>query len=257
MPTALLREIPDTFDQAIVMDGGRAPDVVVARRQHGTYEQALRKAGFRIVTMPADDTHPDCVFIEDTAVVIGPVAIAARPGAPERRGEVDAVIRHLEKWFPVVAIEAPGTLDGGDVMVIGDTVFVGRSRRTNDAGIDQLRRVASAQGYAVTAVPVEGVLHLKSGVLPIDARTVVVTPGAVDESLLSGLHIVHEASHERNAFSALPLPGGEVLVTAGAPDTASLVADLGTQVLPIDISEIQAADGGLTCMSILIEDLGP
>lgn len=254
MPTALLREVADTFDRAIVSQSGRAPDVALAKAQHAGYVGALRDAGYDIETLPADDAYPDCVFIEDTAVVIGSTAVAGRPGAVERRGEVQPVTDRLQERFPVVPIEAPGTLDGGDVMIMGNRVFVGRSRRTNEEGIAQLRDTAESQGMSLITVTVDDVLHLKSGVLPVDDRTVVVTPGTVDESLLSGLHIVHEAPHERHSFSALPLVTGQVLVTAGAPDTVASIAERGLDVVPIDVSEIQAADGGLTCMSILIGD---
>lgn len=253
MPTALLREVADTFDRAIISGQGPAPDVSRARDQHDRYARALRDAGYDIEVIPGDDSHPDCVFVEDTAVIIGSVAVAARPGAAERRGEVQPVIDHLRTRFPIVHIDAPGTLDGGDVMIVGDTVFVGRSARTNDAGIAQLTRVAEAQAMTVTTIPVDGVLHLKSAVLPVDEHTVVVTPGTVAESLLSGLSVVHEMPHERHAFSALRMANGEVLVTTTAPDTSTAVADLGVRVIPIDVSEIQAADGGLTCMSILID----
>lgn len=254
MPTALLRAIANTFDRAIVSGEGRAPDPDRARVEHAVYRQALLDAGYEIEVLPADDAHPDCVFIEDTAVVIGSQVVATRPGEPSRRGEVREVIEHLSGRAPVSRIEAPGTVEGGDVMILGERLFVGMSRRTNRDGIDQLRRVAESQGLSVTAVPVDGVLHLKSGVRPIDDRTVVVTPGTVDETLLSGLRIVHEPSHERHAFSALPMSNGKVLVAASAPDTTSLIVDLGANVLPIDVSEIQAADGGLTCLSILIDD---
>jgi dimethylargininase len=253
MSTALLRAVADTFDRAIVSEHGRPPDVARARTQHEAYAAALRRAGYEIEVLKADDNHPDCVFIEDTAVVLGSAIVAARPGAEERRAEVTPVVEHLKGRLPIIEIEPPGTLDGGDVMIMGDTVYVGRSERTNDEGVAQLGAVAEQQGSAVVAVPVDGVLHLKSGVLPVDKETVVVTPGTVDESLLTGLRIVYEVPHERHAFSALPLNNGDVLVTANAPDTAALVADLGLRVRPIDVSEIQAADGGLTCMSILIE----
>jgi dimethylargininase len=133
-------------------------------------------------------------------------------------------------------------------------MFVGRSKRTNDAGIAQLSDVAATQGLRSVTVPVHGVLHLKSGVRPVTMDTAVVTPGTVDEALLAGLHIIHEAPDERHRFSALPLANGDVLVTASAPDTAQAVTDLGVDVIPIDVSEIQVADGGLTCMSILLDD---
>jgi dimethylargininase len=253
MPTALLREVADTFDNAIITHGARAPDVARARSQHQTYATALGEAGYTVETLPADNNHPDCVFVEDTAVVLGDVAMATRPGAASRLGEVGPVAEYLETKLAIVSMEAPGTLDGGDVMIAGGLIFVGSSSRTNDEGIAQLAEVAADQGMAIRVVPVRGVLHLKSAVLPVDRETVVVTPGTVDETLLDGLRIVHEAPRERHAFSALMMSNGDVLVTDAAPDTAAAVADLGLTIRPIDVSEIQAADGGLTCMSILIE----
>jgi dimethylargininase len=254
MPTALLREVASTFDHAIVSQAGRRPDVDLAREQHHRYAQALAKAGYDLELIAADEAHPDCVFIEDTAVIIGSTAVITRPGATERREEVGPVMAVLETRLPLARVEAPGTIDGGDVMVMDRTVFVGRSKRTNEAGIAQLEEIARSRGLTVTVVPVREVLHLKSAVLPVTDTTVVVTPGTVDESLLSDLRILHEAQHERHRFSALKLVSGAVLVTVNAPDTAQMVADLGITVTPVDVSEIQAADGGLTCMSILIED---
>lgn len=254
MPSALLREVASTFDRAIVSETGRRPDVDLAREQHRRYARALADAGYDVEVIAADEAHPDCVFVEDTAVVVGSTAVITRPGVGERRGEVGPIADVLQTRFPLTRIEAPGTLDGGDVMIMDGTVFVGRSKRTNESGIAQLAQVANSEGLTVTTVPVHEVLHLKSAVLPIADTTVVVTPGTVDETLLSGLRILHEARHERHRFSALRLGPDDVLVTANAPDTARNVADLGMTVVPVDVSEIQAADGGLTCMSILIDD---
>lgn len=254
MPTALLREVASTFDRAIVSESGRRPDVDLASEQHRHYARALTDAGYEVEVIAADVGHPDCVFIEDTAVIVGSLAVVARPGMAERRGEVGPVADALQTRFPLAHIEAPGTLDGGDVMILGETVFVGRSTRTNDAGIAQLEEIARSQDLDVTTVPIREVLHLKSAVLPVADTTVVVTPDTVDERLLSDVRIVYEARHERHKFSALRLGHGDVLVTANAPDTTEALADIGITSFPIDVSEIQAADGGLTCMSILIED---
>jgi dimethylargininase len=254
MPTALVREIPSTFHNAIVSGGGHSPEVELARDQHRRYIRALADAGYDVEVIPADDAHPDCVFIEDTAVIVGSTAVITRPGATERRGEVGPVAGRLDAMFPLAHVEEPGTLDGGDVMILGDKLFVGRSKRTNDEGIAQLADIAETQGFQTVAVPVQEVLHLKSAVLPVTIDTVVVTPGTVDEGLLAGLRIIHEAPDERRRFSALLLGNGGALVTASAPATAQMVSDLGVDVIPIDVSEIQAADGGLTCMSILIEN---
>jgi dimethylargininase len=149
-------------------------------------------------------------------------------------------------------VSAPGTLDGGDVLLLGDIVYVGRSARTDDEGIDQLRAVAHHQGLEVVTVDVEDVLHLKSAVLPIDEETVVVTPRCVDESKLDGFQILYEHEQERHKFSALPLPDGTVMVTAAAPQTSERVVSRGVEVVPIDVSQFQMADGGLTCMSIIV-----
>lgn len=249
----MLREIASTFDRAIVSPAGRRPRVDLAREQHARYARALADAGYQVEVIAADDAHPDCVFIEDTAVIIGEKAVITNPGVRERRGEVGPVAAALQPVLPLAQIDAPGTLDGGDVMVMGETVFVGRSKRTNEAGIAQFTEVARSQGMTVTVVPVHEVLHLKSAVLPVSDTTVVVTPGTVDESLLSDLMIDHEADHERHAFSALRLNSGDVLVTSSAPDTAKSLDALGITTVAVDVSEIQAADGGLTCMSILIE----
>jgi len=250
MPHALVRELATTFDRAIT-GHGRSPRVDVAQTQHRQYVHELERAGYEVTTLTADDDYPDCVFVEDTAVIVGDMAVITRPGAESRRGETGPVLDELGRHFETTQLEAPGTLDGGDVMLMGEMLYVGRSQRTNDEGIAQLTAVAHDIGLEVVIVPVAEVLHLKSGVLPVTADTVVVTPGTVDESLFSGLRVLYEADGERHRFSALRLGDDEVLVTANAPRTAAGVADLGVTTTPIDVSEIQAADGGLTCLSIV------
>jgi dimethylargininase len=161
------------------------------------------------------------------------------------------VAKALATWFPTTEITEPGTLDGGDVFRLGNVLYVGRSARTNSDGIDQLRAIAFHQGLGLVTVGVRHVLHLKSAVLPIDEETVVVTPRTVDEDRLDSIHVIYEDEAERHRFSALPLGGGRVLVTASAPATVEMVSRAGHEVVVIDVSQIQAADGGLTCMSIL------
>lgn len=250
-PTALIRPVPDSFEQALVREGRPSLDVSRARDQHDQYRAQLERSGYQVEVVPSDDAHPDCLFIEDTAVVLGNVAVVTIPGAAARRGETPPVAEALGRHFALERIAAPGTLDGGDVMITDHALYVGRSERTNDHGIDQLRQIAAAQGLELIQVGVQGTLHLKSAVLPVDDETVVVTPDAVDEAALDGLRLIYEAGSERNRFSALPLVDARLLVTANAPKTSELVAGLGIEVSPIDVSEIQAADGGLTCMSIL------
>ena len=247
---ALLREIPETFSNALVRHGSPALDVGRARAQHQVYRSLIETAGYEATVLPADDNHPDCLFVEDTVVVIHNTAVMTRPGAPSRRGEVETIAESLAQYLAIERLTAPATLDGGDVFIMNGTVHVGRSERTNEAGISQLAEIASRHDLETTPINVSEVLHLKSAVHPINEWTVVVTPGTVDEALLSDLRVLHEAPGERHRFSALPLPG-TVVVDETAPRTNEMVAALGIEVAPIDVSEIRAADGGLTCMSIL------
>jgi dimethylargininase len=251
---ALVRGVPDSFARAIVSEPGSALDVDRARRQHAEYVETLRSAGYTIDEVAADDDHPDCVFIEDTAVVLGSVAVIARCRATSRRGETDPVRAALSDRFAIAMIEPPGTLDGGDVMQIGGSVFVGRSTRTNQQGIDQLAAIAARVDLEVIGVEVRQGLHLKSAVLPLDAETVLTTPNSVEEEKLRGLRVLSEALSERFRASALPMRDGRLLVTSTAPLTAKMLAGAGYHVAPIDVTELQAADGGLTCMSILFAD---
>ncbi len=250
-----MREIPDTFDQALVRQGKPALDVDRARAQHIEYRRHIENAEYHTTVLSADPRHPDCVFVEDTAVVVGQTALITRLGAESRRGEVDPVANTLARYLDIVTMGAPATLDGGDVFILNKTIYVGRSERTNEDGINQLAVVASLHDLAIVPIDVSGVLHLKSAVLPVDAQTVVVTPGTVDESRLADLRILHEDATERNRFSALPLRSGAVLVTQDSPRTSEQVADLGHEVIPIDVSQIQAADGGLTCMSLMFSEM--
>ena len=250
MGRAWVREVPASFSDAIVGERGRKPDVGLARQQHRDYCNRLAESGLNLISLPADESHPDCVFVEDTAVIIGDRAVITRPGAPARRGEVEPVSEALSEHFDITTMSAPATLDGGDVMLVGSTVYVGRSARTNQAGFEHLAEVARGAGFGCVAVSVSGVLHLKSAVLPVSHDTVVVTLETVDESRLAGLRIVYENPSERHLFSALPL-ADRLLVTSAAPQTGRVLQRAGFEMDMIDVSEILAADGGLTCMSII------
>jgi dimethylargininase len=248
---ALVRPVPATFPQALVRNGNRRLNATLAAEQHQTYQQHLSKSGYTLLEVPTDDRCPDCVFIEDTAVIIGSVALVTRPGARSRRPETGPVAAALQPHRPTIAVSEPGTIDGGDVFISGRTVYVGRSQRTNGEGIEQLRRISTTQGFEVVTVGVYDTLHLKSAVLPVGGETVVVTPNSVEEEQLDGLHVMFEDETERFRFSALPLRDGRLLVTENSPRTAAKLESAGYQVVAIDISELQAADGGLTCLSIL------
>jgi dimethylargininase len=228
-----------------------APDPELAAAQHARYVDALAGAGWAIREVPAADELPDSAFVEDTMVVCDGLAVLARPGAAERRPEVagaEAAVRELGLEF--ARIEAPGTLDGGDVLQVGDTVYVGRGGRTNGEGIRQLR--ARVPKRIVVPVPLRAVLHLKSAVTALPDGTLV----CADRSLLdtSPLPPVRAVPEEGGAHVVL-LGGGRVLMAASAPRTAELYDDLGFDVVVVDISEFERMEGCVTCLSVLISPL--
>ncbi|MCI0543900.1 MAG: dimethylargininase [Actinobacteria bacterium] len=251
MPRAVLRGVPDSFASALVMEERPLIDVERARAQHDAYRQMLVSAGYEVTMVDPDEDYPDCPFIEDTAVVLDGVAVVTRPGASQRRGETGPVKDLLANLLPVVELTDPATLDGGDVLRIGNTVFVGKSRRTNDTGIAQFAEIASGDGLRVVAAPVANLLHLKSAVLGLDNETVLIASDCTDPNVFVGLRLIEKPPGERKA-SALRLHDGSVVVTANTAVTMGLLSAAGFEVDWFDASEFQKADGGLTCLSLLM-----
>jgi dimethylargininase len=202
--------------------------------------------------LPSLDDHPDAVFVEDAAVVVDEVALVARPGAESRRGEVATVEDALRALRPLARLEAPATLDGGDVLRVGRRVWVGRSSRTNAKGARRLREILSPLGYDVRETAFTGCLHLKSAATAAADDLVVVNPAWVEPSLFAPLR--HIAVHPAEPFAANVLRlGDSVLVPADAPRTADRLRGAGIRIAPVDMSELAKAEGGLTCCSILVD----
>jgi dimethylargininase len=225
-----------------------AVDPELAARQHAAYVEALAVAGWAIHEASPADELPDSAFIEDTMVVCGGVAVLARPGAAERRPEVagaEAAVREL--GLDIARIEDPGTLDGGDVLQVGDTVYVGRGGRTNGEGLRQLRALLPER--TVVPVPLGAVLHLKSAVTALPDGTIV----CADRSLLdtAPLPPVRAVPEESGAHVVL-LGRGRVLMAASAPLTAELYDDWGFDVVVVDIGEFERMEGCVTCLSVLV-----
>lgn len=246
----MVREVPDSFTQALTMGERPVLDVDRARSQHAAYRERLVDAGYDVTAVPADEDCPDCPFIEDAAVVLDSFAIITRPGAPERRAETGPVGEALAQVMPTHQIEAPGTVDGGDVMRIGSTVFIGRSARTNDAGIAQFAELASADALRVVAAPVAQVLHLKSAVAALDDETILIASDCTDPAVFVGYRLIEKPPSEKKG-SALRLHDGMILVTANSPMTIGTLQGAGYDVSWADTTEFQKADGGLTCLSLL------
>src|SRR4249919_189637 len=165
-------------------------DLALARAQHYRYQQALAALGCRVVTLPAEDDLPDAVFVEDVALVLDEVAVMTRPGAASRRPEGASVASTLSQHRPLLSIESPGTLEGGDMMRVGRTIYVGKSARTNASGIEQLTRLLSEFGYTVRPVAMSGCLHLKSAVTQVADDTLLVHPGWVDRGAFPEFKII-------------------------------------------------------------------
>lgn len=242
---ALVRKPGPRVAEGIVTHIDRAPvDAKLAAEQHENYVATLRGAGWQVVYVDPEDDLPDAPFVEDAVVVCGRLAVLTRPGAPERRAEVDSVARAVrDLGLETAAIEAPGTLDGGDVLQVGSTVYVGRAARTNDEGIAQLAALLPDR----TVVPVDfrGVLHLKSAVTALPDGTFIGLAGTVD---LPGMVVPPE---ESGAHVVL-LGGDRVLMAASAPQTAAELEKRGLGTIKVDISEFEKIEGCVTCLSVLI-----
>ena len=248
--TALVRTPGSRLAEGIVTHQKRVPvDVDLARAQHAAYADALAACGWRIAPVPAVEDCPDSVFVEDTVVVCEDLAVLARPGAPARRAEVAGVAAMAGPLgLRTAAIAAPGTLDGGDVLQGGHTVYVGRGGRTNAAGIRQLRALLAPLGRTVIAVPLRNVLHLKSAVTALPDGTFLLAPELVPAALFPAVRPVDEEA----GCHVVPLGADRVLIAASAPRTAQLLDDLGFTPVVADISEFEKLEGCVTCLSVLL-----
>ena len=252
---AITREVSPAFADCELTHLSRVPiDVDVARAQHDAYENALEDAGYRIDRLPAshgDAVMPDSVFIEDAAIVFDELAIVTRPGAPSRRAETAAVADALARYRNVCTIQAPGEMDGGDVLVTGRRVFVGVSTRTNREAIAQMRQMLAPHGYTVSGVDVVGFLHLKSAVTAIGDDVLLINPMLVATSAFSGSEFVAVDEREPMAANALRLHD-RLIVAAAFPRTAERLSKRGMNVVAVDVSELAKAEGAVTCCSLLI-----
>jgi len=230
-------------------------DYARAVEQHQACEAALNALGCEIVRAPAAHDMPDAVFVEDMAVVLDEVAVMVRPGAVSRRGEADGVEEVLTRYRKVVGVDAPGTLDGGDVLRVGRRLFVGWSSRTNGAGIAQLRALVSAYGYEVEALDVRSCLHLKSAVTAVGEGTLLGNSAWVDRKAFGDLEWIEVDPSEPHAANALWVGGGAIYPRAHARTAEPLRAHLearGMSLHLVDVSELAKAEGGVTCCSLIL-----
>jgi dimethylargininase len=226
-------------------------DPTIARAQHDAYERCLEQSGCTVRRLDADAQMPDSVFIEDMAVIFDELALIARPGAPSRRSETPGVADAVAQYRPIRHIEPPATLDGGDVLCLGRTIFVGHSTRTNAAAIEQVQRVLGPLGYDVRATEVRGCLHLKSAVTAVADDVLLINRAWIPTANLAGFELLDVHPAEPFGANALRL-ADRVIHAAGFPRTGDRLAKRGIRVESVDLSELAKAEGAVTCCSILI-----
>lgn len=252
------RPAPTLADRCELTFLARAPiDFATLERQHAAYRDALTTAGARVIALDAIASAPDSAFVEDAAVVLDELAILARPGVDSRRDEPGFIEAPLSTHRRrIERIEAPGTLEGGDVLVVGETLYVGLSGRTNHAGLEQLAAIVRGYGYAIAPVRVHGSLHLKTACTALDATTVLLNPAWADATAFAGFERIDVADDEPFAANALPV-GASLLANAAYPRTLERVRAhaerAGLRVCAIDISEFGKAEAGLTCLSLVFD----
>ena len=227
-------------------------DLPIARLQHRLYEQALAGLGCQVHSLPEAPDLPDSVFIEDAAVVFDELAIITRPGAVSRRSETEAVAEALKPYRELRFIEFPGTMDGGDVLVLGKRIFVGITPRTNPEGINQMRTILAPLGYIVKGIPVSGCLHLKSAVTQVGPEVLLVNRNWVSPNEFTGFGFVEVDPREPFAANALLLEE-KVIFPSGYPRTRERLLEQGVFVIPVDSSELAKAEGGVTCCSLIFK----
>lgn len=226
-------------------------DLTQAEGQHHQYQQALRALGCEVIELPAEPDLPDSVFVEDVAVVLEEVAVITRPGAESRRPESAAVVAALAPLRPMVHLTEPATLDGGDVLRIGRELLVGASGRSNAEGVAQLRAAVAGFGYSVRQLPIRDCLHLKSAVTEVADGVLLIQPEWIDRAAFPGFQLIEVDPSEPHAANALRLANG-VIYPSCFPRTLQRLQAAGVDPLLVDVSELQKAEGAVTCCSLLI-----
>ena len=228
------------------------PDYALALKQHASYIEALKKCGVEVTVLPADENFPDSCFVEDTAVLTRKCAIITNPGAESRNREIESMIPVIKKFYPedcIEYIQAPGTLEGGDVMMVGDHFYVGKSARTNEEGIRQFIAILEKYGLTGSEVELTEVLHLKTGVNYIENNNMLVSGEFITKPEFEQYNRYEIPAEEAYAANCSWV-NDKVIVPANFPAVKKIVEDLGYEVLTVDTSEFRKIDGGLSCLSL-------
>lgn len=254
MTLAITREISPRFAECEITHIARTPiDLDRARHQHHAYVNALRKLGCDVVELPAEPDLPDSVFVEDTAFILPEVAVMTRPGTDSRKPETESILQTLAPLIPLVCVQEPATVDGGDVLVLGKKIYIGLSTRSNQQAVDQLNESLARYGYSVVGVELHDCLHLKSAVSRVDDKTLLINREWVDPGCFENFDLIDVDPSEPHAANCLPVERF-ILFPAAFPKTAARLEERGYPVITLDVSELAKAEGAVTCCSLIIDN---
>ena len=250
--TAITRQVSPEINRCELSFHARQPiDLAKAIAQHDAYQRCLVELGLHVVTLPAEPELPDSVFVEDPAIVLDEVAVIMNMGAPSRRAEAASLAHALAPYRPLAYLRPPATMDGGDVLRVGHSLFVGLSRRSTLEGIKQLTAIVGPHGYDVQAVEMHDCLHLKSAVSYLGRDTLLLNRSWIEPAPFRALRLLDAAKEEPGAANVL-LVNQTVIMPAGFPKTHSCLRQEGFEVRAIDVSELQKAEAGVTCCSLIV-----
>jgi dimethylargininase len=251
---AITRDVSPRFNECELTHIDRTPiDVEVARAQHRGYVQALKELGCAVLELPAETDLPDSVFVEDTAVILPEVAVITQPGADSRKPETASIAQALRPYRELVFIESPGTVDGGDVLVLGKNIYVGLSTRSNQAAVDQMNEKLGKYGYKTTGIETHDCLHLKTAVTRVDEKTLLINRKWVDVENFEGFDLIDVDESEPFAANCLPV-GEEIIYPIAFPKTSAKLTAKGYKLKPVIVDELAKAEGAVTCCSLIVED---
>ncbi|MDJ0759028.1 MAG: arginine deiminase family protein [Woeseiaceae bacterium] len=253
MLTAITRDVSDRLGYCELTFQPRVDiDTQLAIDQHREYQSVLSSLDCDIVNVPPAPDLPDSVFVEDTAIVLDEIAVLCMPGAESRRPEVASVAEVLQEFRPLESIRLPGTLDGGDLLRVGRVIYAGLSTRSNREGIQQLSEITSRYGYAVEAVESRKCLHLKSAATQIAPETLLINPDWADASVFGSYQLIEVDAEEPHAANAVRV-GTSLVYPSSFPRTTDKLMQRGFDVMAVDLSELQKAEGAVTCCSLIVE----
>jgi dimethylargininase len=250
---AITRSVSQSIDRCELTTNDRIPiDLKRAIAQHQKYEETLNSLGVKVLSLPEEPYLPDAVFVEDAAIVLDECAIITRPGADSRKPETESIARALSPYRTLHTIHAPGTLDGGDVLVVDKCIWVGLASRSNQSAVDQMQAFLEPQGYIVRGVPISGCLHLKSAVTQVDENTLLINIAWIDQANFAEMKFIEVDSSEPYAANAL-LVGETVIYQPSFPKTRLKLEATGIHPILVDQSELAKAEGALTCCSLIFK----